>query len=66
MKASFSNSDTSCSFFSSAPCSGGISLRGSRSRSISGVISSATSSFSQSSSSEVEGFFFRPGTSRTS
>ncbi len=29
-------------------------------------MSSASSSFSQSSSSEVDGFFFRPGTSRTS
>ena len=29
-------------------------------------MSSLSSSFSQSSSSDVEGFFFRPGTSRTS
>src|SRR5262249_31495593 len=65
-KASRSNRCTSCSFLSSAPCSGGISLRGSRSLSISGVMSSLSSSLSQSSSSEVEGFFFRPGTSRTS
>ena len=57
---------TSCSFFSSAPCSGGMSLRGSRSRSVSGLMSSFSSSFSQSSSSDVEGFFFRPGTSRSS
>ncbi len=35
-------------------------------RSASGGMSSASSSFSQSSSSEVDGFFFRPGTSRTS
>ncbi len=56
----------SCSFLSSAPCSGGMQLAGSRSRSVSGPISSDSSSLSQSSSSEVEGFFFRPGTSRTS
>ncbi|HSS97254.1 MAG TPA: TonB-dependent receptor, partial [Terriglobales bacterium] len=37
--ASRSNRCTSCSFLSSAPCSGGISLRGSRSRNISGVMS---------------------------
>src|SRR6266849_6083944 len=61
-----SNRCTSCSFFRSAPCSGGISLRGSRSLSISGVMSSLSRSFSQSNSSDVEGFFFRPGTSRTS
>ena len=66
MKASFSNRLTSCSFFKSAPCSGGMSLRVSRSRSFSGPISSDSRSLSQSSSSEVEGFFFRPGTSRTS
>ena len=43
--ASRSNRCTSCSFLSSAPCSGGISLRGSRSLSISGVMSSLSSSF---------------------
>ena len=60
-KASRSNMWTSCSFFSSAPCSGGISLDVSLSRNCSGVMSSLSSSFSQSSSSEVDGFFFRPG-----
>ena len=35
-------------------------------RSASGDMSSTISSFSQSSSSEVDGFFFRPGTSRMS
>ncbi|MNP78128.1 hypothetical protein D3C76_1756770 [compost metagenome] len=39
---------------------------GSRSRSTASPISSAISSFSQSTSSEVDGFFFRPGTLRTS
>jgi hypothetical protein len=34
-------------------------------RSASGGMSSASSSLSQSSSSEVDGFFFRPGTSRS-
>ncbi len=38
-----------------------MSLVGSFSRSVSGEMSSESSSFSQSSSSEVEGFFFRPG-----
>src|SRR5258706_2564989 len=38
----------------------------SKDRSASGGMSSASRSLSQSSSSEVEGFFFRPGTSRTS
>jgi gamma-glutamylputrescine oxidase len=66
MNASRSNRCTSCSFLSSAPCSGGISFLGSRSRSVSGPMSSTISSLSQSSSSEVDGFFFMPGTSRTS
>ena len=35
-------------------------------RSVSGGMSSATSSLSQSRSSEVEGFFLSPGTSRIS
>ncbi|MNJ70859.1 hypothetical protein D3C77_673470 [compost metagenome] len=39
---------------------------GSRSRSTASPMLSAISSFSQSTSSEVEGFFFRPGTLRTS
>jgi len=39
---------------------------GSRSRNVSGPMSSTIRSFSQSSSSEVEGFFFIPGTSRIS
>ena len=62
--ASRSNMCTSCSFLSSAPCSGGISFDLSDSRNCSGEISSHSSSFSQSSSSDVDGFFFRPGTSR--
>ena len=41
-------------------------LLGSLERSASGDMSSTISSFSQSSSSEVDGFFFRPGTSRMS
>ena len=53
--ASRSNRCTSCSFLSSAPCSGGISLLGSRSRSVSGAMSSTSSSFSQSSSSRGRG-----------
>src|SRR6185437_168581 len=63
-KARRSNRCTSCSFLSSAPCSGGMSLVGSFSFSASGGISSFRRSFSQSSSSLVEGFFLRPGTSR--
>src|SRR5262249_10832334 len=66
MKARRSNRCTSCSFLSSAPCSGGISFLGSRSRRISGPMSSTISNLSQSSSSEVDGFFFNPGTSRIS
>jgi predicted SAM-dependent methyltransferase len=64
--ASRSNRCTSCSFLISAPCSGGISFFGSRSRSVSGPMSSTIKSLSQSSSSEVEGFFLMPGTSRIS
>src|SRR5207244_5849603 len=61
-----SNRCTSCSFLSSAPCRGGMIVLRSFERSASGAMSSASRSFSQSSSSEVEGFFFKPGTSRTS
>ncbi len=43
-----------------------MALVGSRSRSTASPMLSAISSFSQSTSSEVEGFFFRPGTLRTS
>src|ERR1700760_703051 len=62
-KASRSNRCTSCSFFSSAPCSGGITTCFSLLRRISGDRSSTISSFNQSSSSGVAGFFFIPGTS---
>jgi Ca2+-binding RTX toxin-like protein len=60
MKARRSNSMISCSFLSKAPCSGGIALVGSRFCSTSSGISSWSSSFSQSSNSLVDGFFFRP------
>src|SRR5262249_34020459 len=66
MNASRSNRCTSCSFLISAPCSGGISFLGSRSRRVSMLMSSTMRSLSQSSSSEVEGFFFMPGSSRIS
>ena len=66
MNTSRSNRCTSCSFFSSAPCSGGMMVLRSFERSASGEMSSASRSFSQSSSSEVEGFFYSPGTSRIS
>src|SRR6266571_4212264 len=66
MKMSRSNRCTSCSFLSSAPWRGGTMVLRSLLRSASGGMSSASRSFSQSRSSEVEGFFFRPGTSRTS
>src|SRR5258708_24445354 len=56
-----SNRCTSCSFFSSPPCSGGVSLRGARAPSISGVQSSFSSTFSQSTSPRRHGFLFRPG-----
>jgi hypothetical protein len=66
MKTNFSNSVTSCSFFSSAPTSGGIATLSSLLCSAASGMSSATSSLSQSSSSEVLGFFFSPGRLRTS
>src|SRR5437773_849894 len=66
MKIRRSNRCTSCSFFSSAPCSGGMMVLRSLALRASGGMSSASRSFSQSSSSEVEGFFLRLGTSRTS
>ncbi|MNY67704.1 hypothetical protein D3C86_2053370 [compost metagenome] len=66
MNASRSSSCTSCSFFTSAPASGGMALVGSRSRSSASPIWSAISSLSQSTSSEVDGFFFSPGTLRMS
>src|SRR6266540_1870021 len=66
MKARRSNRCTSCSFLSSAPCSGGMSFLGSRSRKVSGAMSSTMRSLIQSSSSDVDGFFFSPGTSRIS
>ena len=66
MNASRSNSITSCSFFSSAPWSGGMALVGSRFCSTSSGMSSFSSSLSQSINSLVDGFFFYPGTSRTS
>ena len=65
INSSRSNRCTSCSFFSNAPYSGGISLCWSP-RSASGGIYSATNSLIQSSSSEVDGRFFKPGTSRIS
>ena len=61
MKTSRSNRCMSCSFFSSAPASGGTASFSSFERSASGGICSATSSFSQSSNSDVDGFFFSPG-----
>ena len=66
MNTSFSNSVTSCSFLSSAPTSGGTLTFSSLLCSASSGMSSAPSSYSQSSSSEVEGFFFSPGRPRTS
>src|SRR6185437_4940933 len=63
-KARRSNGCTSCSFFKSAPCRGGMTRCFSLVRNASGGMSSTISSFSQSSSSEVAGFFFKPGTSR--
>ena len=66
MKASRSNRCTSCSFLINAPCSGGMSRFGSRSRNVSAEMSSTIKSFSQSRSSDVDGFFFIPGTSRIS
>src|SRR4029453_12976804 len=66
MKATRSKRCTSCSFLSRAPCSGGISTFLSELRNASGGMSSASKSFSQSRSSEVDGFFLRPGTSRRS
>ena len=64
MNTTRSNRCTSCSFLSSAPCSGGMNSFLSWLRSASGGMSSASRSFSQSRSSDVEGFFFSPGTSR--
>ena len=66
MKAMRSNRCKSCSFFNSAPASGGINLRLSVSRRVSGETSSFNNSLIQSSSSEVDGFFLTPGTSRIS
>src|SRR6476469_10959221 len=66
MKTRRSNRWTSCSFFRSAPCSGGMILCWSWLTSASAGMSSATRSLSQSSSSDVDGFFLRPGTSRIS
>ncbi|MNN89826.1 hypothetical protein D3C81_2076960 [compost metagenome] len=66
MKARRSSNCTSCSFFTRAPANGGMALVGSRSRSTASPMLSAISSLSQSTSSEVDGFFFRPGTLRTS
>ncbi len=66
MNTSFSNSVTSCSFFSSAPTSGGTAILLSALCRASSGMSSATSSLSQSISSLVEGFFFKPGRPRTS
>src|SRR3546814_7366380 len=60
--ASRSNIITSCSFLRSAPCNGGIAFLGSRDCRTSNGMSSASSSFSQSSSSLVDGFFLMPGT----
>src|ERR1700681_1649998 len=65
-KATLSNKCTSCSFLSRAPWSGGMITFLSVLRSASGGMSSASNSFSQSRSSEVDGFFFNPGTSRSS
>src|SRR5258705_6415946 len=58
MKIRRSKRCTSCSFFNSAPCSGGIMGLRSFALRASGGIASASSSFSQSSRSEVEGLFF--------
>lgn len=66
VEASRSNIMTSCSFFSSAPCKGGIAALGLADCSTSSGISSFSSNLSQSSSSLVLGFFLRPGTSRIS
>src|SRR6266576_353686 len=65
-KATLSNKCTSCSFLSSAPWSGGMITFLSVLRSASGGMSSASNSFNQSRSSDVDGFFFNPGTSRNS
>src|ERR1700730_8492372 len=65
-KATLSNKCTSCSFLSRAPWSGGMITFLSVLRSASGGMSSASKSFNQSRSSEVDGFFFKPGTSRNS
>src|SRR5207249_874095 len=64
MNTTRSNRWTSCSFLSSAPCSGGMYALRSPLFSASGGMSSASSNLSQSRSSEVDGFFLRPGTSR--
>ncbi len=64
MNTTRSNRWTSCSFLSSAPCSGGMNAFLSGLRSASGEMSSASRILSQSSSSDVDGFFLRPGTSR--
>src|SRR6202790_909616 len=64
--ATLSNKCTSCSFLSRAPWSGGMITFLSVLCSASGGMSSASNSFSQSRSSEVEGFFFKPATSRHS
>src|SRR6185312_10347511 len=66
MNATRSNRCTSCSFLSNAPYSGGTMIFLSLLRSASGGMSSASRSFSQSSNSEVDGFFFSPGMSRSS
>src|ERR1700674_3336006 len=65
-KATHSNKCTSCSFLRRAPWSGGMITFLSVLRSASGGMSSASNSFNQSRSSEVDGFFFKPGTSRNS
>src|SRR5207247_988296 len=64
MNTTRSNRWTSCSFLSNAPCRGGMNALRSVLLSASGGMSSANNNFSQSRSSEVEGFFLRPGTSR--
>ena len=66
MNTSFSNSVTSCSFFSSAPTSGGTATRSSCVCSTDAGMSCAISSLSQSSSSLVDGFYFSPGRLRMS
>src|ERR1700679_69805 len=56
-----SNKCTSCSFFNNAPYSGGITSCFSLVRSASTGRSSTISSFSQSNSSHVAGFFLQAG-----